>query len=338
MSDRSNRRFSRLVGLAVAVVGLTGIVVAQHIPNRHKMEDDLTRRSVAALTAAGLPDIRVSFIGRDGTLRAGSEAEGTRALRIVRALEGVRVADAEWPEAPVVAPPAPALPSVLVAVVGGKVTLSGRVPDEATRTALKQAAAAISADVDVDDQLTVDATVTGAALGGLVPVLQAVGKNSTDASVELREGALTLTGTIKTQAAKDAIADAAVASGATVIDQMKVEVQQALISLPPVTFLDNRTVLTAAGQAALVRAAQILTENPEVKVRIEGHTDTIGTAESNLALSRARAKTVVDFLVAHGVSADRLTSVGYGESRLKVPDTTETNRAINRRVEFIVLP
>ncbi|MBV1854232.1 OmpA family protein [Catellatospora tritici] len=336
MSDRNNRRFSRLVGLTVAVVGLTGIVVAQHIPIRHRIEDNLTGRSEQALAAAGLTGIRVSFIGRDGTLRVASADQADPALAIVRALEGVRVAEAVIPEAPApTPPPAPVLPSVLVTVAGGKVTLSGKVPDEATRTALAQAATAISAEVD--NQVTVDATVSDTGLGSLAPVLQALGKNAADATVELREGALTLTGTVKTQAAKDAIATAATAGGATVIDQMKVEVQQALISLPPVTFLDNRTVLTEAGQAALVKAAQILTDNPTVKVRIEGHTDTIGSNESNLALSRARAKTVVDFLVAHGVSADRLTSVGYGETRLKVPDTTETNRAINRRVEFIVL-
>jgi outer membrane protein OmpA-like peptidoglycan-associated protein len=64
----------------------------------------------------------------------------------------------------------------------------------------------------------------------------------------------------------------------------------------------------------------------------------VGSASSNLALSRARAKEVVATLRAMGVAAGRMSSEGFGESRLKVRDDTAARHAVNRRVEFVVLP
>src|SRR5688572_8896956 len=97
MSMANERRFHPLLGLAVAAVGLAGIVTAQHLPVRHTVQDDLTARSEQALSAAGLSAVEVGFIGRDGTLKAGSAADADRALAIVRGLEGVRVVEAEVP-------------------------------------------------------------------------------------------------------------------------------------------------------------------------------------------------------------------------------------------------
>ncbi|GAA3778447.1 hypothetical protein GCM10022225_77950 [Plantactinospora mayteni] len=62
-------------------------------------------------------------------------------------------------------------------------------------------------------------------------------------------------------------------------------------------------------------------------MRIEGHTDTTGTAESNLILSRGPSCGGDDFLVSHGVTADRLSAKGLGARRPKVAETTADNRA-----------
>ncbi|WP_166382911.1 OmpA family protein [Catellatospora methionotrophica] len=345
MADNA-RRFHPVVGVAVAVLGLAGIVTAQHLPIRQTVQDDLTTRSEQALRAAGLSSVQVGFIGRDGTLKAASAAEADRALAIVRGLEGVRVAVAD---VPTVAAPAPAAspsptatavpPTVGLTLSGGRATLTGTVPTEDARKRLAAAAAFLAGTGPVDDQLKVDPSVTDAGLDALANVVSAYGQGAKDVSVELRDGNLSLAGTVASQAAKDAVAAAAAQTGATVSDRTEVaKVQQELVKLPAVTFLDNSTTLTAAGRAALAQAARILTANPQVKVRIEGHTDSNGSTADNLALSRARAKTVLDFLVKQGVAADRLTSQGYGESRPARPNTTEANQAVNRRVEFIVLP
>jgi outer membrane protein OmpA-like peptidoglycan-associated protein len=123
-----------------------------------------------------------------------------------------------------------------------------------------------------------------------------------------------------------------------VVDSLRVAsvVQRALTDLPKITFENDSATLTAAGQAAVAIAAEILRANPTAKVRIEGHTDSNGTPEANLVLSRARAQAVLDALVAQGISADRMTAAGLGETRLQAPGTTEEDHAVNRRVEFVV--
>jgi outer membrane protein OmpA-like peptidoglycan-associated protein len=82
-------------------------------------------------------------------------------------------------------------------------------------------------------------------------------------------------------------------------------------------------------------------------IEIGGHTDTQGSAEYNQALSEDRAKAVVDFLVAYGISRDRFAYKGYGESKplisdaeiakMKTPQEKEEAHAMNRRTEFKIL-
>ena len=74
--------------------------------------------------------------------------------------------------------------------------------------------------------------------------------------------------------------------------------------------------------------------NPTYTIRIEGHTDDIGDAQENLALSQNRASEVKEYLIELGIEASRLSSVGYGESQPKFPNNNSTNRMKNRRTEF----
>ncbi len=76
----------------------------------------------------------------------------------------------------------------------------------------------------------------------------------------------------------------------------------------------------------------------ETKVRVEGHSDNTGSSDANRKLSQARAEQVANWLVTNaGVSADRISAVGKGDSEPLVPNTTEENRKTNRRVEFHIL-
>jgi outer membrane protein OmpA-like peptidoglycan-associated protein/tetratricopeptide (TPR) repeat protein len=87
----------------------------------------------------------------------------------------------------------------------------------------------------------------------------------------------------------------------------------------------------------LNRLARLLKENPGLNVRINGHTDNVGSPEDNQALSEARAKAVYDFLLEKGIEDERLSYKGFGESRPVAGNDTAEERQRNRRTEFEVL-
>jgi outer membrane protein OmpA-like peptidoglycan-associated protein len=84
-----------VVPLTVAAVGLAGIFLAEDLPRRHSIESQLTDRSRAALSQAGMSDVAVRFTGRDGTVSVLSAAQADKAREIVAGQEGVRVATVE---------------------------------------------------------------------------------------------------------------------------------------------------------------------------------------------------------------------------------------------------
>lgn len=83
-------------------------------------------------------------------------------------------------------------------------------------------------------------------------------------------------------------------------------------------------------------AVKTLSENPDLRLTIEGHCDSIGTAEYNLALGERRANAARDYLVSRGVSASRFSTVSYGEERPKGDNKTAAGRAMNRRAALVV--
>ncbi len=84
----------------------------------------------------------------------------------------------------------------------------------------------------------------------------------------------------------------------------------------------------------LEKIIHFLSENPSVKVEISGHTDNSGTPSYNLTLSGKRAQSVYDYLVSHGVEANRLFARGYGATKPIAENTSEEGRQKNRRIEF----
>ncbi|MFE7507594.1 OmpA family protein [Promicromonospora sp. NPDC057488] len=115
------------------------------------------------------------------------------------------------------------------------------------------------------------------------------------------------------------------------------EAQEDLVEIPNITFVTDSAELTEHGRKVVRKAAEVLGEHPEVEVRIEGHTDSVGTDEHNQELSERRAEKVVDELVQQGVERDRLTWKGFGESEPLVVPRTFDDLEKNRRVEFKVL-
>jgi outer membrane protein OmpA-like peptidoglycan-associated protein len=115
------------------------------------------------------------------------------------------------------------------------------------------------------------------------------------------------------------------------------QAQEDLVEIPNITFVTDSARLTKDGRRVVREAAEVLEEHPEVEVRIEGHTDSVGTRSHNQGLSERRAEVVLDRLVELGVDRDRLTSKGYGESTPLVVPRTFADLEKNRRVEFNVV-
>ena len=105
-----------------------------------------------------------------------------------------------------------------------------------------------------------------------------------------------------------------------------------------VRFRTNEATLLPESQSVLDEVSALLNAHPELTlVRIEGHTDTRGSAAYNLDLSSRRAASVRARLIEGGIAAERLVAEGFGEGRPLVTELTDADRARNRRVEFHVV-
>lgn len=100
----------------------------------------------------------------------------------------------------------------------------------------------------------------------------------------------------------------------------------------------NKDIVKPESYGTLKEIAAVLQENPDVRVKIVGHTDADGADASNMDLSKRRGASVKNELVKNfGIDASRLESDGMGESQPVAPNDTPANKALNRRVEFIKL-
>lgn len=102
-------------------------------------------------------------------------------------------------------------------------------------------------------------------------------------------------------------------------------------------FAPGQGALRPEARAHLRRVVEFVQRNPGARVRIEGHTDSTGSANLNQSLSQRRAESVRQALIEEGVDAARLEAVGFGQDRPVADNRTEEGRARNRRVEIVVL-
>ncbi|MCK4546206.1 MAG: OmpA family protein [Candidatus Eisenbacteria sp.] len=107
--------------------------------------------------------------------------------------------------------------------------------------------------------------------------------------------------------------------------------------LEGVTFASGTSGLLPEALVVLNGIARDLIGLPDLRVEIRGHTDSSGEDQFNVNLSQQRADAVRDYLISRGVSPDRMTAVGYGESEPVATNDTAEGRVRNRRVEFLVL-
>ena len=105
-----------------------------------------------------------------------------------------------------------------------------------------------------------------------------------------------------------------------------------------VTFDTNSTVVKPGLYTEIDRVAGVLNRYPETLIRVEGHTDSVGSEGYNMDLSFRRANSVRDLLVQRGVNISRIETVGFGETKPVATNATEAGRQLNRRVEIKVAP
>ncbi|MFM2305415.1 MAG: hypothetical protein RLZZ367_84, partial [Bacteroidota bacterium] len=133
------------------------------------------------------------------------------------------------------------------------------------------------------------------------------------------------------------------------IDTIRKDVSIAKLELNKTYTLQNvlyefgKSTLTENSKLVLDNLYQIMVENAAFIIELSSHTDAIGSDAANLKLSQARAESCVNYLISKGIAKDRMVAKGYGETKPKVPNTTEdgkddpAGRAINRRTEFQII-
>ena len=102
-----------------------------------------------------------------------------------------------------------------------------------------------------------------------------------------------------------------------------------------INFDTGKSIIKSESETIVKQIVAMMKENPDLKISIEGHTDNVGNAAANLALSEQRAKAVMNALVAQGIAANRLSAVGFGQTKPATDNSTEEGRAKNRRVELV---
>jgi outer membrane protein OmpA-like peptidoglycan-associated protein len=120
-------------------------------------------------------------------------------------------------------------------------------------------------------------------------------------------------------------------------DEVPAAVQKFSGRIEGIKFDTGKATLTKGSFVVLDAAVKVLTDYPDVRLEVQGHTDDVGDDKSNMDLSQARTESVVAYFTAKGIAADRLVAKGYGETVPEVPNTDKASRARNRRVEFKLL-
>jgi len=144
------------------------------------------------------------------------------------------------------------------------------------------------------------------------------------------------------QAAAAQQQNAALAQRAAVLEALLVELQAVktergyVVTIGDVLFATNQATLTPNGMSTLRKLADVMAQNPNRTVLVEGFTDSTGSSSYNQELSQRRAEAVASALGSMGVPRDRVAMRAYGEAFPVAPNDTASNRQLNRRVEIVL--
>jgi aconitate hydratase len=247
--------------------------------------------------------------------------------------------------APVAAPAvvAPAKPSVsfgkwFAGLFGPKVTLEGAMKDQGAKDALLGAAKGAFGDSNVLDKLTVDANAGAMSWAGKWPDLFAWMRGplfqARNGNLAFEGDVLKITGKVDTAEIKadiEAKLRAIVGADVKIINELVIEAAKRVAVA--VNFDTGSAVIKPAYFSKLNEFAEQLKKDG-TKGEVGGHTDNVGQAASNQALSQARADSVKKYLLSKGIAADALSANGYGDAKPVADNATAEGKAKNRRIEF----
>lgn len=346
-----NRIIPILLG-ALGLVLIAWLCVERHAP---AIEADLTARGRITLDDKQMDWARIRVDGRDGVLSGVAPSEKARvaAGKLIAGLDGMRSVEnrlhvmvAQQPPAET-PKPGPLPYELTLRRTGDRILLQGLVPNPTARAELRETAQRYFGD-GVADELEIAAGAPGDWLDvakGSLHHLSAM----EDGVVELRNTRLRVKGTAKDENVRKQIEDA-IANQTPVTYSAHAEIKLSLQTILDRcqkrfdTLLETRQIQFATGSAAIESGSYPLLDElvaaanrcPRAHLAIAGHTDSIGSAEANLALSEERAKSVADYLIQAGIPATRLSSKGYGDSRPLTDNETPEGRSRNRRIEIEV--
>ena len=109
------------------------------------------------------------------------------------------------------------------------------------------------------------------------------------------------------------------------------------ITLQNIYFAMSKSELLPASFSELDKLVTMMYDNPELRIRLEGHTDIVGDKAANVQLSRERVLACQSYIVGKQIAVSRIETIGYGDTRPIVTKGTDEDRKVNRRVEFAIL-
>jgi len=334
--DRARATTPPRLGVIITATLLGGMIAAVGLVGANALEPSLTDSAEAALHDAGISGIDVRFDGREAFLTpsGASPAQLVEAEGIVEGVTGVR-----W--VTVVESEQPTQPSLAVEQdAAGVVTVTGTVGTATQASAIQDAVVAAFGPAAVSEVQVADG-VTVAPWAENAPNLFAALAQVGDLEFSLTADGATLTGSAADpEAVEQAVADAIapLPLTATLEQSGPTPDEGAVINTTVIRFVADSVTLDADARAKVAELADALRRFPMIGVTLTGHIAIpVSTEDAAIAFSLQRAQAVADALIADGIGADRIETMGAGSSQPVGDNATADGAAANRRVTVLII-